>query len=80
MPELSSKLKKNWIYGFENLRTIDDTVYAFDFPAKSDETVQMFLTRFGQIIGRLGQHFEVKGSCLEFSNPMFAIVEFAEYE
>lgn len=80
MPELTGKLNKLWVYGFENLRGIDDTTYAFDFPAKSDETVQMFLTRFAQTIGRLGQSFNVVGSCLEFGEPMFAVVEFTENE
>lgn len=80
MRNLSKELNNNWIYGFENLRGADDNTYAFDFPAKSDETVQMFLSRFGQVIGRLGQNYTVKGACLEFDNPMFAVVEFSDYE
>lgn len=80
MLEIQRELNKNWIYGFENVRATDSETYAFDFPAKSDETVQMFLSRFGQTIGRLGQRYNVKGACLEFDNPMFAIVEFSENE
>lgn len=80
MNDIQRQLSRNWIFGYENFRVTDDNVYAFDFPSKSDESVNMFITRFNQTVSRLGSVYSVIGAHLEFTEPMFTVVEFTEYE
>lgn len=79
-------LSKRWVFGFSNLRIADHsqnddnntTVFAFDFHAKDDETIALFLSRFNLCLSRMQSSFHLLGASLDFEDQMFAIVEFEQ--
>jgi len=89
LSDVQHKLEKSWIMGFQNLRIVNTsenefdeineyTIYAIDFHGKPNETEQSFITRFGELVLRLRNKFDLIGACLEFNETPFAIIEFRE--
>ena len=74
--EIAHQLKELWIFEYQDLRVVDFNTYAVNLHSRNHETKVDFIDRITSVVTSIERAYKINNVSIDFSKPMFAIIEF----